>query len=342
MLHKWKHKTVVVALIALVALFCAGNIKTDVFATGTEVSAVANNQEKSVSITIKNSELAGKEVSVICFAPGWNKKPTDLEGNLAHIAVLDQVTLDDSGVMAMTYPLRDNSPEGTYTVAIGSETSDSQKTQEFTIGAGNNSEPTNQGDVVADAGNNGNPTNQGDIVAKETLKPGTTFTSSDGILKYKVLKSAAGNSLGTVQVTKVAKQKTKISIPAQVTDPKTKQKFRVTSIGANAFKGNKKITKVSIGNEIETIGASAFSGCKKLSSVTIGKKVKKIESKAFYNCKKLKKITVKSTKLKKVGKKAIKGIFKKAVIKAPKKQVKAYNKLFSKKTGRTSSMKIKK
>lgn len=326
MLHKWKHKTVVVVLVALVALFCAGNIKTDVFATGTEVSAVANNQEKSVSITVKNSELAGKEVSVICFAPGWNKKPTDLEGNLAHIAVLDQVTLDDSGVMAMTYPLRDNSPEGTYTVAIGSETSDSQKTQEFMIGTGNNSEPTNQEDIVA----------------KETLKPGKAFTSSDGILKYKVLKSVAGNTLGTVQVTKVAKQKTKVSIPAQVTDPKTKQKFRVTSIGANAFKGNKKITKVSIGNEIETIGASAFSGCKKLNSVTIGKKVKKIESKAFYNCKKLKKITIKSTKLKKVGKKAIKGIFKKAVIKAPKKQVKAYNKLFSKKTGRTSSMKIKK
>lgn len=325
-MHKWKHKTVVVVLVALVALFCAGNIKTDVFATGTEVSAVANNQEKSVSITVKNSELAGKEVSVICFAPGWNKKPTDLEGNLVHIAVLDQVTLDDSGVMAMTYPLRDNSPEGTYTVAIGSETSDSQKTQEFMIGTGNNSEPTNQEDIVA----------------KETLKPGKAFTSSDGILKYKVLKSVAGNTLGTVQVTKVAKQKTKVSIPAQVTDPKTKQKFRVTSIGANAFKGNKKITKVSIGNEIETIGASAFSGCKKLNSVTIGKKVKKIESKAFYNCKKLKKITIKSTKLKKVGKKAIKGIFKKAVIKAPKKQVKAYNKLFSKKTGRTSSMKIKK
>ena len=45
---------------------------------------------------------------------------------------------------------------------------------------------------------------------------------------------------------------------------------------------------------------------------------------------------------KKVGKNAIKAIYKKATIKVPKKQYKKYKKLFSKKTGFKKSMKIKK
>ena len=63
---------------------------------------------------------------------------------------------------------------------------------------------------------------------------------------------------------------------------------------------------------------------------------------AFNNCKNLKNIVIKSTTLKSVGKNAIKGISKKAVIKAPKKQLKAYKKLFAKKTGYKKTMKIKK
>ena len=51
---------------------------------------------------------------------------------------------------------------------------------------------------------------------------------------------------------------------------------------------------------------------------------------------------MKSTTLKSVGKNAIKGINKKATIKVPKKQLKAYKKLFTKKTGYKKTMKIKK
>ena len=50
--------------------------------------------------------------------------------------------------------------------------------------------------------------------------------------------------------------------------------------------------------------------------------VTKIGKKAFYGCKKLKTITIKSKKLnsKSVGAQAFKGLYKKAVIKVPKKQ----------------------
>jgi len=90
------------------------------------------------------------------------------------------------------------------------------------------------------------------------------------------------------------------------------------------------------------IANKAFKNNKKLKSVTIGKNVKKIGKEAFYNCKKLKRITIKTTKLKSVGKNAIKGIYKKATIKVPKKQLKKYKKLFKSKTGYKKTMKIKK
>lgn len=66
-------------------------------------------------------------------------------------------------------------------------------------------------------------------------------------------------------------------------------------------------------------------------SVTIGSNVTEIGAKAFYNCKKLKKITIKTTKLKAVGKNALKNIHAKAVVKVPKRKLKAYKKLLKSK-----------
>lgn len=93
--------------------------------------------------------------------------------------------------------------------------------------------------------------------------------------------------------------------------------------------------------KVTGISANAFAKCQKLEKVIIGKNVRSIGTKAFCGCKKLKNITIKSTQLKSVGKNAIKGINKKAVIRCGKKK-KAYQKLFSKKTGYKKSMKIKK
>lgn len=70
--------------------------------------------------------------------------------------------------------------------------------------------------------------------------------------------------------------------------------------------------------------------------------VTKIAAKAFYKQRKIKTITIKSVKIKAVGKKAFYGIYKKAVIKVPKKKYKAYKKLLRAKTGFKKTMKIKK
>ena len=108
--------------------------------------------------------------------------------------------------------------------------------------------------------------------------------------------------------------------------------YKVVGIDGNAFKGNTKITKVTVGNNVKTIDSNTFSGCKKLWKVTLGKNVTSIGKGAFSGCKKLSRLHIKSTKLKKVGKNAFKGAYKKLVIKVPKKKLKAYKKLIKIKT----------
>ena len=92
-------------------------------------------------------------------------------------------------------------------------------------------------------------------------KKGTVLKS--GKVSYKVTK--AGSEVAYVGTTATAK---KITVPATVKiDGFT---YKVTSIAASAFKGNKKVTTVAIGNKVTTIGTNAFNGCKKLKTVTIG------------------------------------------------------------------------
>ena len=130
---------------------------------------------------------------------------------------------------------------------------------------------------------------------------------TDGKLIYKKLAdaSADGKTAGKVQVVGLQKKNLKkITIKAVVTlDGK---KYNVTSIAANAFKGNKKITKVTIGKNVTTIGKKAFFGCKKLKTVKINSKKLKVGKKAFYR-KGGKKLTIRvPKKLKKKYKKAFK------------------------------------
>ena len=92
--------------------------------------------------------------------------------------------------------------------------------------------------------------------------------------------------------------------------------------------------------KVTSIAANAFKNCKKLKKVTIGKNVKSIGAKAFYGCKALKTVNVKSTVLKKVGKSSLKGTAAKLTVKVPKKQAKAYKKLF-KKSGMNKKARVK-
>lgn len=105
---------------------------------------------------------------------------------------------------------------------------------------------------------------------------------------------------------------------------------KVREIGFLSFSDCYSLKKLKL-DQVVSIDKAAFDGCKKLSAVTIGKKCKELGEFAFNRCKKLKTITIKSTKLKKVGKKAFKGTSHKLTIKVPKKKLAAYKKLFKNK-----------
>ena len=183
-----------------------------------------------------------------------------------------------------------------------------------------------------------------------TPKPGTTETPGTGTpnpetpelsqgVSYKIgfyqykLTGASTVSITGLNVNNV----TKIKVPKTVLiDGKT---YKVTAIANNAFKRNAKITSVEIGDNVKTIGTSAFEGCTKITKVTIGKGVTKIGNSTFKNCKKLRTLVVKSTKLKKVGKNALKGIKSTAKVRVPAKKLPVYKKLFKNK-GQGKKVKI--
>lgn len=147
-------------------------------------------------------------------------------------------------------------------------------------------------------------------IKDKPVKKGSKVTVSGNTYKVTSTKSK------TVSFYKGKSDAKKVSIPKTVKiQGKT---YKVTSIAANAFRNNKKLASVTVGANVTTIG-----------------------SKAFYGCKSLKKITVKSAKLKSVGKNALKGIHKKAVVKVPKSKLSKYKKLF-KSRGQKKTVRIKK
>ena len=145
------------------------------------------------------------------------------------------------------------------------------------------------------------------------LKIGAKAVDKKTKATYKVTTS------NTVQYVKASSKKAKtIKVPSTITVNGVK--CQVTSIAPKAMKGNKKLKKVIIPSSIRTIGTQAFAGCKNLKNITIQTPY----------------LTKKS-----VGAKAFKGISNKAVIKVPKKQLKAYQKLLKTK-GVSKKVKIKK
>ena len=145
---------------------------------------------------------------------------------------------------------------------------------------------------------------------EKTVKAGVSFTLNG--MKYKVTSVEKKTVAFTAPV---SKKKTKITIPATVKYEGIT--WKVTSMAKNCLKKNTKLKKVTIGKNVEKIGANALNGDTNCNSIVI-----------------------KSSKLKSVGKNALKGIHKNAVIKVPKKKLTDYKKLLKKK-GQKTTVKIK-
>ena len=128
----------------------------------------------------------------------------------------------------------------------------------------------------------------------DPAKKGTTLTVSSKKLEVIVTSSSKKNP--TVTVTKIMDKKAKkLTIPATV---KVKGvTYKVTAISDRAFKGNKKLTTVTIGSNVTKIGIGAFYGCKNLKKITVtAGKLTTINRSVFKGVKKNVTISVKGTK----------------------------------------------
>lgn len=119
----------------------------------------------------------------------------------------------------------------------------------------------------------------------------------------------------TVEVKEFDTPKSSLVIPSSVVIED--YTFKVTTVAANAFKGDSDIKKLTIGDNVTGIGKNAF-----------------------FKCTSLKKITIKSSSIKSIGKKAFKKTSAKATVKVPKAKKAAYKKLL-KKAGISAKAKIK-
>lgn len=129
-------------------------------------------------------------------------------------------------------------------------------------------------------------------------KAGTKYTVGGN--QYTVLKAGL-----TVRFSKANPKAKTVTIPSTV--KVNGINYKVTEVGANAFKNNKKVKKV-----------------------TIGANVVKIANKAFNKCPSLRNVIIKTTLLTKktASKKCFSKVHKKMIIKVPKKVKKTYVKIF--------------
>ena len=265
--------------------------------------------ESQVNTEALSSKIAEAE-KLLSSLTGSAK--TDLEKAIAEAKALLENTKADQSEIDTVF----DSLSKAYNTAKAT-ISDGGKTDGNTTKPDGSTEKPN-GSTEKPNGNNQTPANGG--TADNTKTPsqdsmqdyvGTTYTIGEK-MTYKV--TACSDKVKTVTFTGSKKQLKSITIPATVTYQN--MKFNVTEISKNAFKNQKKLTKVTIGKNVTKIGANAFYGAKNLS-----------------------KITIKSKNLKKIDKNAFKKIKKSATFKVPKGKAKAYKKLLEK--ANTSSFKVK-
>lgn len=134
---------------------------------------------------------------------------------------------------------------------------------------------------------------------------GDTITASD--TQYIVTKAGTKKAAGTVAFASPKTGVKKITIPATITVNGIK--YKVTSISAEAFSGNKTVTKVTIGKNVKTIGKKAFFNCESLTEIKI-------------NTKKLTKSSVKAD--------AFKGVNSKCTVSVPSAKKTAYTTILQK------------
>lgn len=101
----------------------------------------------------------------------------------------------------------------------------------------------------------------------EDLESNFTLNNINYTLLETYSKNDSNGFIGEVSVTSTKGKPSTITIPDYV--EYKGYKLKVTQIGSGAFKGNKKLKKASVSQNIQIIGKEAFKGCEKLANLYI-------------------------------------------------------------------------
>lgn len=143
-----------------------------------------------------------------------------------------------------------------------------------------------------------NITNNGDV---NNFKPGDIkyYKDAQGN-EYEIFVNQDGTlTIRSVKLQEKQQENLKISGTLMINNIK----YQVTEIAPYAFKNNKTIKTVKIGNGITKIGKGAFEGCTNLKTVKFGVGLSEIGARAFYGCISLEKVKTTRT-LTSIGSKA--------------------------------------
>lgn len=306
--------------------------KNEVFVTQTQTEAIAKKGHKYAAPTYSWS--ADKSTCTASRVCQNDKTHVETEKATVTSAVTTQPTYEKTGVRTYTAAFKNEA----FSTQTQTETIEKQvKPQENTQAKTSIKKASVSG--ISNKNYNGKSQKQSIKVklGKKTLKQGTDYTVSyknnKNIGKATVTIKGKGKYEGSIKKT------FKITVAKGKTYTAGTYKYKMTNASTNG-KGT-----VTLAATTKSKSDSKFTSCKITDTVKIGGKTFKVTvigDNAFKGYKKLKTITIESKNLKSVGKDAIKNIHKKATIKVPKDKVKEYKKLFNKKTGFTSKMKIKK
>lgn len=88
-------------------------------ATSTTVAVTPNQANSTVAVTVSDAEWKGKEISVICYAPGVKGPFNDLTANKKYMVYMNQYTVKET--FSFSFKVKKQLVQGLYTLVITSE-----------------------------------------------------------------------------------------------------------------------------------------------------------------------------------------------------------------------------
>lgn len=88
-------------------------------ATSTTVAVTPNQANSTVAVTVSDAEWKGKEISVICYAPGVKGAFHDLTANKKYMVYMNQYTVKET--FSFSFKVKKQLVQGLYTLVITSE-----------------------------------------------------------------------------------------------------------------------------------------------------------------------------------------------------------------------------